>query len=394
MRDALGPGTTLGYCTNVHAGATLSHIRDNLERFALPVKQNISPGQPMGVGLWFSAAAVRELIDTDDAKRFGHWLADRGLLAYTVNGFPFADFHRPVVKHDVYRPDWADVRRYHYTRDLARLLADLLPPDAAEGSISTLPLGWPSGDANVDEARIRDAAAHLTRLVHDLARLELDTGKHIHVNLEPEPGCLLDTAADAARFFHDHLLGTPDEISVRGYLGVCHDVCHAAVMFEPQNAALAVYRDAGLRVGKAQLSAAIRVPFDTMDAATRRDTLHHLARFAEERYLHQTMIRTDDGRLTFHDDLPDALRLHPDPGGEWRVHFHVPVHLDALGPLATTRPDLAAFLGHLRPDDGLHHFEVETYTRGVLPDPLRRDDPDDLAEGLAAELRSVMAVSR
>ncbi len=394
MRDALGPGTTLGYCTNVHAGATLSALRDNLERFAVPVKRLVSADRPMGVGLWFAAAAVRELSDFNGVKPFARWLADRGLLAYTLNGFPFADFHRPVVKYDVYHPGWADPRRYRYTRDLAHLLADLLPPEATEGSISTLPVGWPSGYAAVDAAQTRDAAAHLTRLVHDLARLELDTGKHITVNLEPEPGCLLDTAADAARFFHDHLLGTPDDVSVRGYLGVCHDVCHAAVMFEPQDTALAAYRDAGLRVGKCQLSSAIRVPFDTMDAATRRDALHHLARFAEERYLHQTVIRTDDGRLTFHDDLPDALRSHPAPAGEWRVHFHVPVHLDALGPLATTRGDLATFLAHLRPDDALHHFEVETYTRGVLPDRLRRDGLDDLAEGLAAELRSVMAVPR
>ena len=34
MRDALGPGTVLGYCTNVHAGATLGQTLANLETHA------------------------------------------------------------------------------------------------------------------------------------------------------------------------------------------------------------------------------------------------------------------------------------------------------------------------------------------------------------------------
>ena len=44
-----------GYCTNVHAGATLEATRANLERHALEVKAEYSPDRPMGVGLWLSA---------------------------------------------------------------------------------------------------------------------------------------------------------------------------------------------------------------------------------------------------------------------------------------------------------------------------------------------------
>jgi len=44
----------------------------------------------------------------------------------TLNGFPYGDFHAERVKEEVYRPDWADVRRHHYTLDLAHILCELL----------------------------------------------------------------------------------------------------------------------------------------------------------------------------------------------------------------------------------------------------------------------------
>ena len=52
----------VGYCTNVHAGADLAQTRANLERYALAVKQRVSPDAPMGVGLWLSARSARQLV--------------------------------------------------------------------------------------------------------------------------------------------------------------------------------------------------------------------------------------------------------------------------------------------------------------------------------------------
>lgn len=395
MLDVLGPnltGSTLGYCTNVHAGSTFAQVKANLERYALPIKQRVSPDQPMGVGLWFSADAMQDIIENDLAATFRDWLNERGLTPFTFNGFPFDDFHQPVVKDKVYLPHWADADRYQYTLGLATILAELLP-DEGEGSISTLPLGWPAsfcGTADQHPVQAQRAADQLLRLVHTLARIELDTGKHIHVDLEPEPGCILETSEGVVRFFEQYLLGGPDDVSVLAYLRVCHDVCHAAVMFEDQAEALANYRQAGIKVGKAQLSSAIQIPFDTMDDHTRQQAWQQLQGFSEDRYLHQTSIRTDDGRVNTYLDLPKAMsdpKQADSPSGEWRVHFHVPIHLDALGPLQTTRSDIAAYLQAIQPGDETHHFEVETYAWDVLPEALRTAD---LAAGIAAELESVM----
>jgi hypothetical protein len=92
--------------------------------------------------------------------------------------------------------------------------------------------------------------------------------------------------------------------------------------------------------------------------------------------------------LRFFDDLPAALRAAAaEPAGdeEWRVHFHVPVHLERCGLLSTTRPMISECLELLRQDD-VRHFEVETYAWSAVPPALR---PQELADGIADELRWV-----
>ena len=70
-----------------------------------------------------------------------------------------------------------------------------------------------------------------------------------------------------------------------------------------------------------------------------------------------------------------------------RVHFHVPIYLDSIGPLGTTNDQIAEAIAAAREYHDTKHFEVETYAWGVLPDDLKRDT---LAEGIADELKWVL----
>jgi len=162
MRNALGPGTVLGYCTNVHAGPTLARMRANLERHALAVKAKVCPDRPMAVGLWLAREAVAELVEHDGADELASWLDERGLVPFTLNGFPYADFHEPVVKHRVYEPDWTTEARTRFTLDLIRVHSRLLGEES-EGSISTLPLGWRSrigGTPGANNAVVSSSPCH------------------------------------------------------------------------------------------------------------------------------------------------------------------------------------------------------------------------------------------
>jgi hypothetical protein len=87
-----------------------------------------------------------------------------------------------------------------------------------------------------------------------------------------------------------------------------------------------------------------------------------------------------------HVDLSVPLCTDPPPdfleAESWRVHFHVPVNAESLGPLGTTRGDLRRALAAVGALDYAPHLEVETYTWEVLPG----GGKPDLVAGLTAEL--------
>ena len=379
----------IGYCCNVHPGVMLDEVKENLVRYSTCVQQTTDANVDLPIGLWFSDSVSRELADEGASGEFARWLSEHRLLPYTMNGFPFGDFHSNVVKHSVYRPDWADRTRLAYTIRLAKILDRLLPEEHEFATISTLPLGWPTdgyrkSDLNGGDHRfLKQCADQFKAVALELDQMHAATGRITMVCIEPEPGCVLDTADDIARFFENFLLNGSrhdDEIVLR-HIGVCHDVCHSAVMFEPQAEAVRRYSEAGIRIGKAQISSALNVNFSAGDAVEKMEALQQ---FSEPRYLHQTTIR-DQGRQNFHEDLNLAIAAHETPTGIWRVHFHVPIFASKFGPLGTTQIQVVDFLNALKSfDHPVPHLEVETYAWNVLPDAHRQDST--LSDSISREL--------
>jgi len=375
MRLARHPGTRLTYCTNIHPGETWPEVRTALRDHVPAVKTRLGRGGTFGVGLRLSGRAAHDLDDPAAFEELQAVLAENDLEVFTVNGFPFGAFHGVRVKEGVYAPDWRSAERLDYTNRLAALLARLLP-EGGEGSISTVP-GAFAPDAGTPDARAA-IVEHLLRQAATLWRIEAETGRRVSLALEPEPACMLETTDQAVAFFREHLFGRDGvarlagltgldlptaEAALRRHLGVCFDVCHAAVEFEDVPVSLARLRDAGIRVPKVQLSAALRL--DDVDAAA----LDRLLAFDEGVYLHQVVARAADGGLHRYLDIAHALeaRAARARGEEWRVHFHVPVFLDTLDGFSSTQAELAAALDFLKNEPLAPHLEVETYTWDVLP---------------------------
>lgn len=378
----------IGYCGNVHPGRTVEEVKRNLTKYTLDIKSQVRPSQQMGIGLWLSATAAGELDSDDYLIEFRDWLADNGLLPFTLNGFPYGDFHQTVVKHDVYRPTWADTDRLDYTIRLAEIL-DVLLPEGVDGTISTLPLGWPADSQRTLECTHpfwETCAKNLRICAERLDEIAQSSGRNVFVCIEPEPGCILDSCEDVIGFFDQHLMtGNPttDQI-IRNHVGVCHDVCHSSVMFEDQSKAIREFAKSEIRIGKIQVSSAINIDFDSGTNEDRMDKKKQLASFVEPKYLHQTSVRIG-GQVTFYEDLDQALENANDiPQGQWRVHFHVPIYSESLGLIGTTQSDIRKCIDSVRlSGQPLPHFEVETYAWNVLPEHLKQDT---LADGIAREI--------
>jgi hypothetical protein len=352
----------LAYCTNVHPGETLEAMQSSLSRYAAKVQKLYCPNDLLPIGLWISAKTLGEI----DACDLRSWLESRNLLPCTINGFPQGNFHDRIVRHDVYEPTWASDDRLAYTCRLADLLAEL---HDGEGSISTLPIGWA---ATTDPLMQETAGMNLRHCARHLAQVESRTGRYVHIDLEPEPGCVLQRSSDIPSWAQRHLLGHGDDELVRRYIRICCDTCHLAVMNEEAADLIDACNTVGLSIGKVQISSAL-----TLDGSS-QDDLAALAAIDEPRWLHQVLATEDDGRTSFHDDVSSAMQSPP--SGTWNVHFHVPVVADQWGSLRTTQSHTVRSIASLMTQPEIHHWEVETYTWSVL------EDDDHITEGIASEL--------
>ncbi|MGH2852167.1 MAG: metabolite traffic protein EboE, partial [Solirubrobacteraceae bacterium] len=170
--------------------------------------------------------------------------------------------------------------------------------------------------------------------------------------------------------------------ALRRHLGIVFDCCHQAVEYEDMGEALGALRDAGVPVFKLQEAAAVHV------ADVTAETVELLERYVDTVYLTQTVERRD-GELRRFVHLEEAIaawREDPSPGREWRVHFHVPVFLEELGELRSTRFAIEDALAFHRSHEVSRQLEIETYTWDVLPAELKHGD---IVEYVAQELEWV-----
>lgn len=398
MRVDANGSPHLTYCTNIHAAEGWDAVFANVRRFAPALKQRFSPAAPFGIGLRLSAREARELREEDRLAEFRAFLDDAGLYVALTNGFPYGAFHRIAVKADVYAPDWRDEARTRYTLDMLEILSRLLP-EHLDGGISTVPLtykAWmpPDGSA-VWDAMIRN----IIDVVAAMATLWEQHAIAIHLDIEPEPDCLIETTGEFLDFFQQRLLpdGAPllaarlgcdvtrAQAHIRNHVRMCLDCCHFAVEFEDAADALRRIREAGIYIGRIQLSSALRVTFPD-DPAQCGVVVDRLRRFADSTYLHQVIERRDD-RLERYADLDVALAVRPVPAGaEWRIHFHVPLFTAEYDGLGSTQDYVRNVVALATASSTTRHFEIETYTWEVLPAGLKID----LRESIAREYEWVL----
>jgi hypothetical protein len=229
-----------------------------------------------------------------------------------------------------------------------------------------------------------------------LAQIHRLTGRDICLALEPEPDCCIEATDEAVAFFEGplrvyglrHLKSRGQSADqawdcLHRHLSVCLDTAHAAVEFEDAATSLRQLQAGNVRIGKVQLSAALRL--DATEPALQR-----LADFRDAVYLHQAKSKPSQGRHRSYPDLPEVLA---DPQlrasrDELRVHFHVPLFCDHIAPLESTSSLLTDEFWGLLQSGATCHAEIETYTFGVLPRDLQTAD---VTESIAREYQWVMA---
>lgn len=395
-------GFHLSYCSNIHPGESWEATFQNLKIYIPEVRQRLKAEGPFGIGLRLSNEASLELEKSDKLKEFQAWLRKFNAYVFTMNGFPYGDFHRQIVKEKVHFPDWTTTDRRDYTIRSFRILSQLLPPKL-DGGISTSPISYRHWFKNAEALNkgMETATQHLLEVVEELVKIHRVTGKLMHLDIEPEPDGVLENSDEMISLFTDWLfpkgkpwlaqkLGISDaeaEELIKTHIQVCYDVCHFAIVYEEPAETFVKFKAAGIRIGKIQISAALRVLIPSTPNG-KFSLGKKLQSFVESTYLHQVVAKDAEGKLKSYSDLPQALETLADSKEkEWRIHFHVPVFLENYGSFSSTQETISIVLKEILSNPEItQHLEVETYTWEVLPEDTRLS----LGESIARELSWVI----
>ena len=140
-----------------------------------------------------------------------------------------------------------------YTLRLAEILAALVPDGVEEH------LHEPAVVQAVGRTTLEACTANMLRAGEELR------GTGIVLAIEPEADGSLATVDELIRWWPDGLENVT----------ICYDACHSAVAYEDPDAVLGALDEAGIRIGKAQLSAALQLPWSrapSSSASTTRST--------------------------------------------------------------------------------------------------------------------------
>jgi len=382
----------LTYCSNIHPGESWEEHFEQLKQHVPLIKKKVSPDGRFGIGLRLSNLASLELKKEKNLLSFINWLKENNCYVFTMNGFPYGGFHHTIVKDQVHAPDWTTRDRAAYTIRLAEILSRLLPANT-EGGISSSPLSyrhWHSAEQM--DTVFKKATAHLLEVIIRLVEIKNDTGKSIHIDIEPEPDGLLESGVEFLSWYEEYFLpsgtlllnrhfGWTNEISVKTlkeHVQLCYDICHFAVGYEDHQQMTALLQQKDIRIGKIQISAALKADIPAA-VEERNSVIDAFKQFNEPTYLHQVIALQKNGALKKYPDLPEAIQQANDPlTVEWRSHFHVPLFVENYGVLQSTQQDIISVLTIHKQRPLTRHLEIETYTWDVLPDTLKLPIADSI----------------
>ncbi len=351
------------YCSNIFTQKDLNSLLFNLNKYSSILKKNFR-NKKFCLGLCFSNILTNTLFKEKNLLKLKRCLIENNFYLSSVNSFVYKSFHSKNIKEKIYYPDWTSYNRVIYTKKILIIL-DLISNKYCNISISTIPISFKLWFKRQNIKYIYyKSSFNLFNIMFFLLKI-FSKKKYFHLDLEPEPFCLLESFNDFLFFFNRWLIPLSKLFGfkkkyLKKYINLCYDISHFSVIYENHESIINLIKKNGIKIGKIQVSSALEF---IMTESNKKFILKNLFFLMNSKFLHQSFVVVNQGKIFKFLDFKYACNFV----GNFRIHFHMPIYLNNYNyDLNTTSKETLNVLSMILKNIKVKHIEIETYTYSIL----------------------------
>ncbi|HFL8794949.1 MAG TPA: metabolite traffic protein EboE [Candidatus Azosocius sp. HAIN] len=361
------------YCTNIHFGESFQDVFFILKFYSRKFRNILFSYYIFYVGLRLSNFSIIYLSKFSFLFDFKIWLKCNNFYIQSLNAFPYCNFSNSYIKENVYFPDWGNFKRYVYMRKLIIFFSFFLEKNKFCG-ISTVPVSYKYFFHKFFYNNLYiKSIKYLYNLVILLNNLYINKNILIHLDIEPEPDCVISKTMDYIFFFKNWFINrcffyiffnscfSKEKIYffIFNYLKICFDICHSAVEFEKVNQSFNSIFLFEFSIGKFQISSSLEIM---------KYNFNIFSYLPETPYIHQIHGNNFYGNvITYKDVSLFKIFLYNEKVINYRVHYHIPIFLEFYGNFKSTQQYIIDMFNFLICKNMFFILEIETYTFEILP---------------------------
>ncbi len=364
---------SLTYCSNIFKEKTLYDLLEKIEKYAFFLRKTFKK-KWVGLSLCMSNKLIIELHEFKKLIFFGKWLKRHNFYLSSLNGFVYKVFHKKKIKENIYYPDWTSKNRNLYTKKLIMLLVHM-KTGFNNSSISTMPISFRNWCKKKDRKYIFfRSSVNILDILNYLVMLNKKKKCFIHLDIEPEPFCLIESFENFLNFYFKWLIPNLNfclYISyikrslyyLKKYINLCYDICHFSVNYYNHDKIISSILKNKLKVGKVQVSSALEV---FPDCNNKTIIINELFFLTKSKFLHQNTA-FDKNNSLFIKNSDIIFILNKTLTYNTRIHCHMPLYLTRYKKfLKTTSEETKAVFLKILNQLNVRHVEIETYTYDML----------------------------
>lgn len=361
------------YCSNIFHEKSTQKLLFKLMEYVSFIRTNLKK-KKFGLGLCLSNNILKNLSKKKNLKYLNEWMQKNNLYISSINGFVYTNFHQKNIKEKIYYPDWSTKKRFNYTKNIIEFIKKN-ETKINDISISTSPVSFKKWVKKHDQKYILFySSISFVKLLKVMIIIKNNTHKHIHLDIEPEPACLIESIKDFIDFYFEwvkknanyYLKNTYPRINyhTKQHINLCYDICHFSVNYEKHEDVIKIIKEKKIKIGKVQISSAIEIASDKNNLINLKKELKFLT---TSQFLHQnTTIDVNNNIVNKNTDIEILLNSNF-LNTKTRIHCHMPIYLDTYKEkLNTTQKDTKNALTHIMRYLNVKHLELESYTYDMI----------------------------